>query len=45
MIEPEKVTTDNFITEGNDGRKINVSRKVSSHKVKRMIYSDQVICI
>ncbi|XP_060871148.1 ATP-dependent translocase ABCB1-like [Metopolophium dirhodum] len=40
-IEPEKVFTDSFITEDSDGRKVNVTRKISSRKVKRIIYLEQ----
>ncbi|KAL5234824.1 hypothetical protein ACI65C_002234 [Semiaphis heraclei] len=40
-IEPEKVFTDSFITEDGDGRKVNVTRQISSHKVKRIIYLEQ----
>lgn len=45
LIEPEKVITDSFITEDTDGRKVNVTRKISTRKVKRIIYSDQVIFV
>lgn len=45
FIEPETLFTDSFITENTDGRKVNVTRQVSSRKVKRIIYSDQVILI
>lgn len=41
-IEPETVFMDSFITEDSDGRKINVTKKISSRKVKRIIYLDQV---
>jgi len=41
-IEPEKVLTDSFITEDGDGRKVNVTRQISSRKVKRIIYLEQV---
>lgn len=41
FIEPENVFTDSFITEDNDGRKVNVTRKISSRKVKRIIYLEQ----
>ncbi|XP_060833703.1 ATP-dependent translocase ABCB1-like isoform X3 [Rhopalosiphum padi] len=41
FIEPEKIFTDSFITEDSDGRKVNVTRKVSSRKVKRIIYLEQ----
>lgn len=41
-LEPEKVFMDSFITEGSDGRKVNVTRKISSRKVKRIIYLEQV---
>jgi len=41
-MEPEKVFTDSFITEDSDGRKVNVTRKISSRKVKRIIYLEQV---
>lgn len=34
---------DSFITEDIDGRKLSVTRQVSSHKIERMIYSDLVI--
>lgn len=44
-IEPEKVFSDSFITEDIDGRKVNITRKVSSRKVKRITYSDLVIFI
>ncbi|XP_016663132.1 multidrug resistance protein 1A isoform X2 [Acyrthosiphon pisum] len=40
-IEPEQVFTDSFITEDKDGRKVNVTRKISSRKVKRIIYLEQ----
>ncbi|XP_022176201.1 multidrug resistance protein 1B-like isoform X3 [Myzus persicae] len=40
-IEPETVFMDSFITEDSDGRKINVTKKISSRKVKRIIYLDQ----
>lgn len=40
-IEPEKVFTDSFITEDSDGRKVNITRKISSRKVKRIIYLEQ----
>lgn len=43
FVEPEKVFTDSFITEDVDGRKVNVTRRISSRKVKRIVYSDQVI--
>jgi len=45
VIEPEKVFTDSFITEDIDGRKVNVTRKISSRKVTRIIYSDQVMFV
>lgn len=41
-IEPEKVFFDSFITEDSDGRKVNVSRKICSRTVKRIIYLEQV---
>lgn len=44
-MEPEKVFSDSFITEDIDGRKVNITRKVSSRKVKRITYSDLVIFI
>ncbi|XP_025418287.1 multidrug resistance protein 1-like [Sipha flava] len=39
-IEPEKLFSDSFITEDTDGRKVNVTRKISSRKMKRITYSD-----
>lgn len=45
LIEPEKVFTDSFVTENIDGHKVNITRKVSTRKVQRIIYSDQVISI
>lgn len=45
LIEPEKLFTDSFVTENIDGHKVNVTRQVSTRKVKRIIYSDQVIII
>jgi hypothetical protein len=44
-IEPEKLFSDSFITEDTDGRKVNVTRKISSRKMKRITYSDLVIFI
>ncbi|XP_050434282.1 ATP-dependent translocase ABCB1-like [Adelges cooleyi] len=38
--EPEKVYSDSYVVEGSDGRKMSVTRKVSTRQVKRMIYSD-----
>lgn len=34
---------DSFITEDIDGRKVSVTRQVSSRKIQRIIYSDLVI--
>lgn len=41
-IEPETLLTDSFITEDSDGRKVNVTRQISSRKVKRIIYLEDV---
>ncbi|XP_025201296.1 multidrug resistance protein 1A-like isoform X2 [Melanaphis sacchari] len=41
FIEPENVVTDNFFTENSDGFIVNVTRKISSRKVKRIIYLEQ----
>lgn len=34
---------DSFITEEIDGRKLSITRQVSSRKIQRIIYSDLVI--
>lgn len=43
IIEPEKTFMDSFITEDIDGRKLSITRQVSSRIVERIIYSDLVI--
>lgn len=44
-MEPEKIFTDSFVTENIDGRKVNITRKVSSRKVEKIIYLDQVMFV
>lgn len=44
--EPEKLDSfDKFTVEDFDGRTISVTQKVTTSKIKRIIYSDQVIFI